>query len=396
MTGTYLLHTQSGHPQQPDADALLDRARRMEFRVRSAAMMIGLIDNRAVRELDEKIRAVKDQLPLPVFLDDKLVVAALAPHITDIFQRSALSEQAEHLRDLDMRQFDQLLFIAALSAYGQSRTMFRSEAALMQTAVAFDDLPPAGALTTTYGVEQEFFNFDDVEPLSYAMRHFDPSWILTTDETIDTDENYTEGLELISPTLDRSNIHRLLFFAHLLAAERARASAYNMCALHVHAGIKNTFPDPHFQLKLVKQMVVNYAEIDRDISFLNSSMTTPYCATDSARKPFMESVLKGGFDDLSVDDVQISTPFQPFGRRRSRLNFLPLHSYGTAEFRHHPGTVNPRDIAHWVRFVDDFMRASVDMVSGEDAHIPSEGEAEKLHDIAASFKRKTTMARRLI
>lgn len=109
----------------------------------------------------------------------------------------------------------------------------------------------------------------------------------------------------------------------------------------------------------------------------------------------MESVLQGSHQDLPVSGSVASTRFQPFGRRFSRINFLSLHNYGTAEFRHHPGTVNPRDIAHWVHFVNDFMRVSVDMVSGQDAHIPSGGEAEKLHDIAASFKSKTDMKNRL-
>lgn len=394
MSGTYLLHQQSSCQPPPDARALFGRAQWMRLRLRGAAMMMRLIDSTAARDLNEKIRMVKGQISLPEVFKDRLIAPALAPHITDIFQRSILQMQAPHIRDLDAQQFDQLLFIAALTAYGQSRYFFKSRTALMQTNVAFDDLPHADKLVTTYGVEQEFFDFDDTQSLSHAMRYFDPAWILTTDKTIDPGETFSEGLELISPILDRTNIHRLLFFTHLLAAERAQSSLYNRCALHVHAGIKNTFPDPAFQLRLIKQMVVNYAEIDEDISFLNSSMTTPYCIIDSAKKPFMESVLQGNENDLPVSESEISTTFQPFGRRFSRLNFLSLKTYGTAEFRHHPGTLKPQDTAHWVHFVNDFMRASVDMVSGQNAHIPAEGEVERLHDIAASFTRKTSLARR--
>lgn len=394
MAGTYLLYKQRGYQEPTDTRSLFKRTRLMQLRLRSAAMMIGLLDARAAHEFNEKIKALKKQLPLPVFLNDKLIAPALAAHVTNIFRRSTLSAHAGHMDDLDNKQFDQLLFTAALSAYGQSRRVFKSQTAMMQTNVAFDDLPPDDELVTTYGVEQEFFNFEDTLPLYHAMRYFDPSWILTTDASIDTGDTFTEGQELISPILDRTNIHRLLFFAHFLEAEEAQASRLNKCALHVHAGIRNTFKDRAFQLRLVKQMVVNYTEIDQDLSFLNSSMTYPYCATESAKRPFMESVLQGTSEDLPLTNALISTTFQPLGRRFSRINFLSLHNYGTAEFRHHPGTVNPRDIAHWVHFVNDFMRVSVDMVSGEDAHIPSEGEAEKLHNIAASFTHKTGIKNR--
>ncbi len=396
MSGTYLLHQQRTHRQPTDASSLFDRAHMMRFRLRSAAMMLGLIDRHDAQAFSERVQALRNQLPLPVFLNNKLIAPALAAQVTDIFRRSTFSTQTAHLRDLDNKQFDQLLFTAAISAYGQSSRVFPSQAAMMRTNVAFDDLPPIDELVTTYGVEQEFFNFDDTLPLSHAMRYFDPSWMLTTDATIDTGETFTEGQELISPILDRSNIHRLLFFAHLLEAEKAQSSRFHKCALHVHAGIKNTFHDQAFQLRLIKQMVINYTEIDQDLSFLNSSMTSAYCATDSVKKPFMESVLKGSAEDLPLSGALISTTFQPFGRRFSRINFLSLHNYGTAEFRHHPGTVNPRDIAHWVHFVNDFMRVSVDMASGQDAHIPTAGEAEKLHDIAASFKHKTSMKNRFI
>lgn len=391
MAGTYLLHQQNRGAKRTDSAALFDRVRLMRLRLRSAAAMLSLSDNGSTQDFNEKMRVLKARLPLPVFLHDKTIAPALAAYVKDIFRQSAFGAHTSHMHDLDDRQFDQLLFTASISAYGSSQHVFKSKDALMKTSVAFEDLPPVDELVTTYGVEQEFFNFNDAQPLSHAMQYFDPSWILTTDATIDTGETFSEGLELISPILDRSNMHRLLFFAHLLEAEKAKSSRHHKCALHVHAGIKNTFHDKGFQLRLIKQMVINYAEIDQDISFLNSYMTAPYCAHDAAKKPFMESVLQGGFDDLPVNGTQISPTFQPHGRRFSRINFLSLHNYGTAEFRHHPGTVNPRDIAHWVHFVNDFMRASVNMVSGQEAHIPSGGEAEKLHDIAASFTRKTGM-----
>ncbi len=394
MSGTYLLHQQQAYRKPTDARSLFDRARMMQLRLRSAAMMLGLIDRRDAQAFNERVRALKAQLPLPLFLNDKLVAPALAAHVTDILRRSAFSAQTANLHDLDNKQFDQLLFTAAISAYGQSRRHFPSQAAMMRTNVNFNDLPPDDELVTTYGVEQEFFNFDDTLSLSHAMRYFDPSWILTVDATIDTGETFTEGQELVSPILDRSNLHRLLFFTHLLEAEKAQSSRFNKCALHVHAGIKNTFRDRAFQLRLIKQMVVNYTEIDQDLSFLNSDMTKPYCATDSAKKPFMDSVLSGTGDDLPLIRSSMPTTFQPWGRRYSRLNLLSLVDYGTVEFRHHPGTVNPRDVAHWVHFVNDFMRVSVDMASGEDAHIPSASEAEKLHDIAASFKHKTSIKNR--
>lgn len=285
MSGTYLLHTRQGYRKPTDAHSLLDRTRLMQLRLRSAAMMIGLMDKGAAHDFNERIRNLKAQLPLSVFLHDKLIAPALAAQVTDIFKRSSLSAQGTPLRDLGNKEFDQLLFTAALSAYGQSRRTFPSQTALMQTKVAFDDLPPDDALVTTYGVEQEFFDFDDKQPLSLALRYFDPSWMLTTDPTIDTGETFTEGLELISPILDRSNLHRLLFFAHLLEAEKAQSSRLNKCALHVHAGIKNTFHDQALQLRLIKQMVVNYTEIDQDISFLNSSMTSSYCAAENAKNP---------------------------------------------------------------------------------------------------------------
>jgi hypothetical protein len=356
-------------------------------------MMLGVIDNKAARDFSIKVNAVKNQLPLPSFLGNKLLTPGLSEHVNTLFRQSALSDMARSIRDLTPEHFDQLLLIAALSRYGQQKELFKSEARLLHHIIDFGDLPPRDQLVTTYGVEKEFFDCDDTRFLLNAFQYFDRTWLLTTDQTIDTGETCTTGHELISPILDQRNIHRVMLFAAILQAEQAQSSAYHKCALHVHVGIKNTFKDPAFRLELIRQMVINYAEIDDDLAFLNSYMTSPYVSHGKPKEDFMRAVLTGTEELLPEPHYQSSPIFQPHGRRFSRINLIPLSTLGTAEFRHHPGTVNPRDIAHWLYFVNDFMRVAVDMVTGHPAHLPTPAEKERLHGIATAFKRKSSIAR---
>lgn len=341
-----------------------------------------------------RVRDIGENLPLPPYLGTPDTACFFASRMDALLKDTALGE-AGNIRNLGIEQFDALLFASAMFRHG-----FLSPSQHVRLARDFLDAVASGIpmvkepLVSTVGVEMEFFGLhsDHIRFLDNAIDFHDDEWLRATDQTITPDDG-TEGIELISPIMNSNNIHRLSLHALLLSMLGAKTNT--SCALHVHEGIRDTFSHPYnkdpnpavmkFQTEIMKQILVNYVSVENDLSFLDKTNVKNYY--DPKTKPFYLSDLepfsigtvleKACYEDFITGNSIV----QPHGRENGKINFLSMLTYGTVEFRQHPGTVSPAEIAAWITFLNALTRQATDIVKiNGKAHLPDAGEYEYLRD----------------
>lgn len=376
------------------AKALFGRAAAVRMGLKGLCLRTLMINKGDVDDLTSKIRDVAGHYHLPDYLLSPSHAAAITKVVMTNFRNSPMAE-AGRLGALSREHFDQVLFASAATEFKLSAEAQEKARMLLATPLDLSLLPQKQSLASTFGVESEFFGMVDDQPFKRTINLHDKTWLLTDDGSIKSDD-FTEGRELVSPILADPNIHRLYLYTDYLKSLKVKAAPEQKCALHVHVGLMS-IQDDDLRLNVIRQMVINYAAIEDDLDFLDNAMTHPYrfVSTESygiqrtgdARTDFMNAVAQ------RTDNIMPSPYFasedkliQPFGRRFSRINLSCIHKYGTAEFRHHPGTTSPRDIMAWVGFVNDFMNITMRMARTSPVHIPHAGELQALKDTVTKFK----------
>lgn len=393
---SYLSHKNHIETCPTNATALFGRLQAVKMSLCGGAVRALRINKGDVDDFKGKIKDVAGHYFLPDYLQSPSQAASLAKAVITNFRNSPLAE-AGRLSALSREHFDQLLFASAATEFRTHAKAQAQTALLLAQPLDLSLLPQKNTLASTYGVESEFFGMQDETSLKRTINLHDKTWLLTDDASIKADD-YTEGKELVSPILTDPNIHRLYLYTDYLKTQKIKAAAEQKCALHVHVGLHN-IQDENLRENLKRQMVINYAAIEDDLDFLDNDMTHPYRYVNrkthrieekqGPRLDFMNAVATRTEDIMpnpyyDADDSLI----QPFGRRHSRINFSCFYKYGTAEFRHHPGTTSPRDILAWVGFVNDFMNVTMHMAKTQPVHIPNGAELQVLKDQVTKFKQK--------
>lgn len=248
----------------------------------------------------------------------------------------------------------------------------------------------AGGLETlkspiTIGVELEYHGVKNqhLEELNVLIELIQEGWKQTLDSSV-MPEDKSLGLESVSDVLTQKDvkfIHPVVEIINALGGEVSGA-----CALHVHAGIMESFADQETRLNVVKQAIINYATLEQKLGFMDNDLTYPY------RQVFNDqdlAVVEGIEAIMGATDFQELTEIaQPEGRRRARINLMPLSSFGTIEFRQHPGSTAPSEVTAWVKFIDNFMHESIQMAMGsQGAHMPDRIEQIKLEKCVDDYLR---------
>lgn len=238
-------------------------------------------------------------------------------------------------------------------------------------------LPPKA----TIGIEVELFGIQKnrYTLLDSILEILQPNTIRTKDTSIRPSDN-TEGLEIVSPIL-QGNFETTIGIIELLKQIGGKADL--PCALHVHHGIAKNYGS--LQLEVAKQLILNYILVEDDLSFIDSPLTTYY------KKTFLEN--GKDFNDAylciinSENYFELMRETQPGGRRRARVNLHSIFEHGTAEFRQHPGTVDPAEVNAWIKFTASMVDFAHQMVlHGDKAYIPNEAQLQILKYLVKSLE----------
>lgn len=238
-----------------------------------------------------------------------------------------------------------------------------------------------------------------------------------------------EGWEITTPILDTENIKYLNAALQLIKGMQPYVNSSS--ALHVHIGIDDGKPkktkDPQqpswqrwdfrelkrlgwqadftpFQtIRPAKQFLINYMMLEKKLAFMDhrlvhsyediakqSSMTVDDMARNVVKARNFEELLAASRPDVRKYKVD-SPEWNKVARQRAKVNVVQaLREHGTIEVRHHPGTVEPREIIAWTRFLDRLMKQSADMTWGvlQSPRKPSAREMASLEKLVDDFIRE--------
>lgn len=308
----------------------------------------------------------------------RLRAQASQGRIKRIFARSALDKTRE-------ADFESAAFLAVV----KSSSLWHMQAPYKKREVErLLTTPPPDYKSlnfeTTFGVEEEFFGLKrlNLALLGQTLMRTSPDWLLTEDASIKPTDN-TLGKELVSPILTDDNAQRLHSITSLIQGLGGRADL--PCALHIHAGIKNAFHED-VQIPVLKQVMINYMAIEGMLPELQSDLVLPYEGAQDLRRdlvPWAEQVLT--YDDRYF----ILEKFNFFGRRKNKINTDPLGILGTIEFREHPGSVSPKEVFLWLKFVNGLFKLSCDMLEKHNqATFPKEEARAALCDLVNEYRKE--------
>lgn len=194
----------------------------------------------------------------------------------------------------------------------------------------------------TFGVELEMIGLGiaDVNALfrknkikcsieygGYGNDDFFTKWAIKTDSSI---KHQGKSCEVSSPILKGAKgLRTLAKVCQLLVDNGARVN--KSCGLHVHVGGRG------LSNKAIRTIVSRYSDWEDEI---DSVMPM---ARRGNKNTYAKSMKQ-------YDEEKYS--------RYYKINLLALEDYGTLEFRHHHGSVDPASVVNWVKFVLNFVENS--------------------------------------
>jgi len=155
----------------------------------------------------------------------------------------------------------------------------------------------------------------------------------------------TNGQELVSPplALNEASFAQVTIVCAVLRG--LQATVNKSCGLHVHIGAQ------HLSVEAVKRLALMYAEYEPAIDSLippsRRASNNSYC------RSVVTSNKRAINRALGVADVA-----RAIGDRRVKLNFHAYHKYGTVEFRHHSGTIDPVKVIAWIKMCAKMVEAA--------------------------------------
>lgn len=189
--------------------------------------------------------------------------------------------------------------------------------------------------------------FDDVQYEGYTHR-VGASWKVVYDNSI-RNPPHGGGVEVVSPPLRGeegfNQIRRVL-----KALVEAGAEVNRQCGLHVHLDINDLTPQEIFCVFLRYRHFE--ATIDQMMPRRRRASNNNYC---QSLVDFFDSYGYGLFARNIRRNVQQHSRDRI---RRYKLNIHALVRFGTVEFRHHSGTLDPEKAISWITFCHEFVEAS--------------------------------------
>lgn len=158
-----------------------------------------------------------------------------------------------------------------------------------------------------------------------------------------SDASVQGGFEVVSPVLHgEAGIEEAMTVA--AALDDAGATVNRSCGFHVH------FDAADLSARDIKIIVKRYAaheaEIDAVMPPSRRADANRFCAP-------VARFLNARFEAAATVEDMIRAQ----GDRYFKVNLQSFQRHGTLEFRQHSGTVNATKIAHWVRFLAEFIDA---------------------------------------
>lgn len=158
-----------------------------------------------------------------------------------------------------------------------------------------------------------------------------------------SDASVRGGFEVVSPVLrGEAGIEEAMTVAEAL--DEAGATANRTCGFHVHFDAAD-LSAAHLKT-IVKRYAAHESEIDAVMPPSRRGSANTFC------KP-LARFLDTRFEAAATIEDMIRAQ----GNRYFKVNLQSYQCHGTIEFRQHSGTVNANKIAHWVRFLAEFIDA---------------------------------------
>lgn len=173
-------------------------------------------------------------------------------------------------------------------------------------------------------------------------------WKVVTDASLQPPASYA-GLELVSPPLREETGLEQISKACSLLAQQHQAMVNRSCGLHVHIATQDmTLPALR---KLAWLYVENEDVIDNLLPPSRRGNNNPYCVSLKGTAN-LKALAEANTVPAIALAIKKENPWssRPNPGRHVKLNFTSYWKYGTVEFRHHSGTIDPVKINRWVLF----------------------------------------------
>jgi hypothetical protein len=231
--------------------------------------------------------------------------------------------------------------------------------------------------TRTFGVELELhLNGKTRGELAVAMRrkglkvfcedynhNTRDHWKVTTDASLDPHGRLGTSAEIVSPVLQGDDgLAQARKAAE--AAKSIGATVSTRCGLHVHVFAGDLSVDQ------LRNLAINFVHCETAFD----AIVPPSRRRDCNRYILSNRTAFGGSYDneainRAIDAYKAATtretlitavadagrPHNEYGNRYRKLNFRPLESYNTVEFRQHSGTVEAEKVSNWIELVTAFV-----------------------------------------
>ena len=187
-------------------------------------------------------------------------------------------------------------------------------------------------------------------------------WKVTTDQTVSRNYSFSsgegEGGEIVSPILrGQAGIDEVTtVFNSVNSLMGSYGSGNNInreCGYHVHLSWRGMTVEQC--KKIFADWIVYEEEIDQFIPRSRRADNNRWCRSNKSSPSIARAV-----QNLRTQDLRgMGTWFERNASRYVKLNFCSLARQGTIEFRHHSGTTDPQKITNWIKFLINFVIASV-------------------------------------
>lgn len=123
------------------------------------------------------------------------------------------------------------------------------------------------------------------------------------------------------------------------ALTNAGAGTNRSCGVHVHVEAEHggKVGDLRMLQRIHQIYACSEAAIDSFMPPSRRGTSNSYCKTVTSPSLATHMQLATNIEDVT------------YGERQSKLNLNAFRKYGTVEFRHHSGTLNPRKLTYWIQ-----------------------------------------------
>ena len=194
---------------------------------------------------------------------------------------------------------------------------------------------------------------DSVVPYYARNQYFRKYWIMSSDGTINGDG----AIELKSRILHGpEGIAEVRKVCRIL--QKLGAKVNNSCGLHVHVSNKGLSAMAMFSL--LKRYAAYEEEIDSWVKRTRRKNRNSYAGTIQPAWREIIRVLEDPHEKQRTfrNLESFCGEIECFAGHGEKLDFGQSQRYGTVEYRHHHGSVDPTEVSNWIQFCVTFHEIS--------------------------------------